>query len=52
VTTPQEATPSPLEAAAMQVLHGFGAVCAAPDDEATAAAADEALEELERLLAA
>jgi hypothetical protein len=52
MTTAEQSTPSPLEAAAMQVLHSFGAVCAAPDDEATAAAADGALEELERLLRA
>ena len=43
--------PSPLEAAQMNVLQMFGAVCADPDSPTVAEQADAALRHLEDLLA-
>lgn len=44
--TPQER----IDAVGQRVFELFGAVAAAPDDEETGRAADEALRELDRLL--
>ncbi|SCF49695.1 hypothetical protein GA0070216_13710 [Micromonospora matsumotoense] len=52
MTTVPESTPTPLEAASMQVLQSFAAVCAAPDDETVADGAEAALRHLDDLLRA